>query len=122
LLDTSLDGNITGRGAAKKGSHLDIVEGTADKVKKPIGEGRLLEDLEDPGVVNGVERLGRVKKEDELLDIVSDALVEEVVEVLDVGVPADTGEEALLSGVQKGGDRRHKGPRQCWPGDGYQCW
>ena len=79
-------------------------------MEEPAGKGCLTEDLEDPGVVDGVESLSRVKQEDEPLDVLNDALVEEPVEVFDVGVTIDTGEETLLSRVKEGGDGGHNGP------------
>ena len=86
LFDAPLDGNIAGGGAAEKGSHLDVMKGTADEVSEPVGKGSLIEDREDPGVIDGIESLGRIEQEDVPLDVINDALVEELVEVCDVGV------------------------------------
>jgi len=58
-------------------------------------------------VIDGVERLGRIEQEDIFLDVISDALVEELVEVSDMGVTVDAGEEALLSGVEEAGKSGH---------------
>ena len=111
LLDAPRDGNKTGGGAAEKGGHLDVLEGTADKMEEPVREGSLVEDLEDPGVVDRVKRFGRIKKENEPLGIVSDALEEEIVEVFDVGIAVDASEEALLGRIKESGDGRHNGAR-----------
>ena len=108
---TPLDGDETRGGPAEEGGNLDVLEGTADKVNEPVRKGGLAEDLENPRVINGVKGLGSVQKEDEPLGVVNNTLVEELVEVLNVGVATDAGQEAPLSRVNEGRDGRHDGVR-----------
>jgi hypothetical protein len=97
-------------GAPKEGGYTDVMEGTAYVVEEPVWESCLLEDLEDPGMVDRVEGLGSVKEEDKLLVVVGNSLVEIGIEVFGEGVATGAREEALLSWVKEGDNSRHDGP------------
>jgi len=107
LLDAPHNGDIARRGATEEGGDLDIKKGGADEAKEPAGEGGLVEDLENPGVIDGVERLGRVEQENVLLNVISNSLVEELIEVFNVGMTVDAGKETFLSRVEESGDSGH---------------
>ena len=88
MLDPPIDGNEAGGGTPEERGHLNIVEGATHKTLEPAGKGCFLEDLEDPRVVNGIKGFGSVEKKSESLVVISDALIEETVEIFSERVTA----------------------------------
>jgi hypothetical protein len=109
LLDSPLDGNVAGGGSPKERGHFNVVEGATDETLKPARESCFLEDFEDPRVVDGIKSFSSIKEKSESLGVISDALIEETVQVFSEWMAACGGEEALLSRVKEGGDGGHNG-------------
>ena len=83
------------------------MESTANEVAQPDGELGFLQDLENPPMVDGIEGLGGIEQENVPLGVGGNPLIEELVEVLCVGVAVNVGKEALLGRIEEGGNSRH---------------
>jgi len=95
LLDTPKDVNPDVRTRPEEGRPY-LVDSSLDKVDEPLRKLHFLNDSKDPSVVNRVEGLGRVKKEDEALFTVDHGLVEPKIEVFNVVCALDGRKEPIL--------------------------
>src|SRR5947209_7550783 len=107
LLDSPLNGNKTRGRTTEERGHFDVMKGTANEVAQPDGELGFLQDLENPPMVNGIEGLGGIEQENVPLGVGGNPLIEELVEVLRVGVAVNAGKEAPLGRIEEGGNSRH---------------
>ena len=107
LFDTPKNVDPVGEVPSEGGGNPNILEGSFDKVNEPKWEPGAGQDLEGPGVVNGVKGRGGVEKEDETLGTVLDPSKEVVVDTDSVIHPVLSGKKPLLSWVNQGRNSRH---------------
>ena len=98
LLHTTHDANPDGLGPSEARLDPHLMEQALDEQLQPRGEASPLERLDDEVVVDGVEGLGGVHEEDEVVVplLVLHCVVEGLVELLDVVLEDALGDEALL--------------------------
>jgi hypothetical protein len=111
LLNSSLNIYPIRDAPTEKGGNLNVTEGSPNEEPKPRGEVSALKYQMNPGMVAGVEGLGRVEKKEEPVNLLLYPSVEVSVNVDCVVTPAPSSQKAFLSGINQVEDSRHNGPR-----------
>ena len=107
LLDPAKDVDEAGEVTPEAGGDADIHQGGLNKVSEPGRKAGPGQDLKRPLVVNGVEGLGSVKEEEEMLGVFFNTLEEELVDLKSMVHSVLAPEKAFLRGVDQGRNNRH---------------
>ena len=81
MFDTSEDGDPLRDGTTEKGGNLNRGEKTFDKIKEPLREVNLDQDMGNPIMIDGVKGFSGVEEKKEPIRLFPDRLVEELIDV-----------------------------------------